>query len=59
MKPGLSMMVAADADEDMIADDHGYGGGGVVEFLIRDADLPALFAIGRVEADEVAIGRFM
>src|ERR1700693_6022422 len=51
-------MIAADADQDVIADDDGRNGGGVVELGIGDLHFPALLAGAGVQADELAIGRF-
>jgi len=51
-------MVAADAEDHMIANDDGSDGGSVIELGIGDSYFPALFTRPGVDADQVAIRGF-
>ena len=50
--------IATGADDDVVADHDGRGGGEVFEAHVADFDMPALFAGFRVEADEVIVRGF-
>ena len=56
-KARIIQMVAADAGNDVIADDHGRDGRSVVELRVGQANLPTLLARSRVETHQVTVGR--
>jgi hypothetical protein len=51
-------MVAADSNQQMIANDDGCSSRSIIEFRIGDLYAPSLFTGPRIEADKMTIRRF-